>query len=115
VVSDFLCEPEELRPAIAALRRAGNDVVLVQVLSPEELRPSLAGELRLVDCETGNSVDVTLGHTALSAYQDARSAHGRALSALAKAYHASLVSLDGGIPLRQLVLGELVRARVLTS
>jgi len=114
LVSDFLCEPAELRPAIVALRRLGNEIILVQVLSPEELHPSLVGELRLVDCETGSSVDVTLGHTALEAYQSARSAHARALSSLAKSYQATLVSLDGGRPLRQLVLGDLVRARVAT-
>jgi uncharacterized protein (DUF58 family) len=112
IVSDFLAEPDELRPALSALRRAGNELFLVQLLSPEELRPTLMGELRLVDCETGASVDVTLGHTALEAYQKARSEHALALSSLAKSYQATLVSLDGGLPLRQLVLGELVRARV---
>lgn len=112
VVSDFLAEPEELRPALAGLRRAGNELVLVQVLSPEEQRPSMLGEVRLVDCETGSSVDVTLGNTALEAYQKARSEHGHALSSLAKSYQANLVCLDGGLPLRQLVLGELVRGRV---
>jgi len=115
VVSDFLAEPEELRPALGALRKAGNELVLVQVLSPEELRPSLMGELRLVDCETGSSVDVTLGRHALETYHAARSEHARALSLLAKSYQAALVSLDGGLPLRQLVLGDLVRARLAIS
>lgn len=112
VVSDFLAPPHELRPALAALRRAGNELVLVQVLSPEELRPSLVGELRLVDCETGSSVDVTLGRSALEAYHQARTEHARALSSLAKSYQATFVSLDGALPLRQLVLSELVRGRV---
>jgi uncharacterized protein (DUF58 family) len=115
VVSDFLAEPEELRPAFAALRRAGNELVLVQVLSPEELRPSLMGELRLVDCENARTVDVTLGRRALEAYHAARSEHAHNLSSLARSYEAALVSLDGGRPLRQLILGDLVRARVTTS
>jgi uncharacterized protein (DUF58 family) len=115
VVSDFLAKPEELRPAFAALRRAGNELVLVQVLSPAELRPALMGELRLVDCESGGTVEVTLGRRALDAYQTARLEHSRELSSLARSYQAALVSLDGGAPLRQLILGDLVRARVTTT
>jgi hypothetical protein len=102
------------RRCLAAHRKAGNELVLVQVLSREEIRPSLSGELRLVDSETGASVDVTLGRTALDAYQSARADHARALSSLARSYAANLITLDGGLPLRQIVLGELVRARVAT-
>ncbi len=111
-VSDFLVETEQLRPVLAAHRKVGHELVLVQVLSPEELHPSLSGELRLVDSETGASVDVTLGRTALEAYQSARVDHARALSSLARSYEAKLLTVDGGLPLRQIVLGELVRARV---
>jgi uncharacterized protein (DUF58 family) len=112
VISDFLAEVETVKPALASLRGAGNEVVLVQVLSPEELRPTLSGELRLVDTETGATVDVTLGQAALGAYHRSRSAHDRALRALATAYEARLVTVDGSTPLRQLLLGQLVRTGI---
>jgi len=112
LISDFLAEPRHLRPVLAAQRRAGNDVVLVQVLSPEEFRPTLSGELRLVDSENGGCVDVTLGRAALEAYQAVRGEHARALSALATSFGASLMSVDGSLPLRQILLRDLVRARV---
>jgi uncharacterized protein (DUF58 family) len=111
LISDFLTALPP-RPALSALRAAGHDVVLVQVLSPEELHPSLRGDLRLVDAETGHSVEVTVGHAALSAYETAKAEHTRALGLLARSYEARLVTVDGGVPLKQALLSQLVRARV---
>lgn len=113
LVSDFLSEVPAIRPALSSLRRRGNELLLVQVLSPAELRPDLQGELRLVDAETAGSVEVTMGQAALDAYHRARAEHGRALAALAASYEARLVSVDGGAPLRQILLGQLVRAGAL--
>jgi uncharacterized protein (DUF58 family) len=112
VVSDFLAEVGEIRPALGALRDAGNQVHLVQVLSPEEVAPSLLGELRLVDVESGHAVEVTAGRAALDAYQAERAAHAADLRALAAAHGARVAVVDGGLPLRQVLLGQLVRAGV---
>ena len=110
VLSDFLTV-ELPKEALAALRSAGHEVVLVQVLSPEELRPSLRGDLRLVDSETFRSVEVTLG-------QGPQRLPGRQ----SRAHEAAVLacSVVPGAPghrgrraaLRQLLLGQLVRARV---
>jgi uncharacterized protein (DUF58 family) len=112
VLSDFLTE-DLPKQALASLRMAGHEVVLVQVLSPMELVPVLRGELRLVDVETAGSVELTLGQAALGAYRDARAAHTRSLRALAASHGARLVTVDGGLPLKQLTLGQLVGARVI--
>lgn len=87
-------------------------MVLVQVLSPLELAPELRGEFRLVDAETADTVELTLGDQALGLYDEARAEHTRALRLLAAAHGARLVTVDGGAPLRQLVLGQLVPAGV---
>ena len=86
--------------------------MLVQVLSPLELAPEVRGEVRLVDTETADSVELTLGEQALASYHEAKAAHTRALRSLAAAHDARLVTVDGGSSLRQLVLGQLVPARV---
>ncbi len=112
VLSDFLTE-DLPRQALAALRRAGHEVLLVQVLSPMELAPVLRGELRLVDAETSRSVELTLGEAAVAAYNEERAAHTRTLRALAASHEARLVTLDGGAPLRDLLFGQMVRARVI--
>jgi uncharacterized protein (DUF58 family) len=109
VVSDFLTQ-EPPRQALTALRQAGHEVVLVQVLSPLELAPELRGELRLVDAETTDVVELTLGDQALALYDGARAEHSRALRLVAAAHGARLVTVDGAAPLRQIVLGQLVPA-----
>jgi uncharacterized protein (DUF58 family) len=111
LISDFLTQ-ELPRRALTALRQAGHEVVLVQVLSPLELAPELRGELRLVDTETADAVELTLGDQALVLYDEARAEHSRALRLLAAAHGARLVTVDGGASLRQLVLGQLVPAGV---
>jgi uncharacterized protein (DUF58 family) len=44
------------------------DTYVVHVLSQEELRPDLQGDLRLVDCEDGDAIEVTVGDPLLRAY-----------------------------------------------
>lgn len=110
LVSDFLSEVGDIKPALSALRRAGHELLLVQVLSPDEIQPALRGELRLVDAETAGGIEVTMGAAALGAYHRARAEHGRALGALAASYEARLVSVDGGAPLRQILVGQFVQA-----
>ena len=111
VFSDFLTQ-ELPKQALVALRTVGHEVVLVQVLSPLELAPDVRGEVRLVDAETADAVELTLGEQALASYHEARSEHTRSLRLLAAAHDARFVTVDGGAPLRQLVLGQLVPARV---
>ncbi len=104
VFSDFLTK-ELPKQALVALRTAGHEVVLVQVLSPMELAPDVRGEVRLVDAETADVVELTLGEQALASYHAARLEHMRSLRLMAAAHDARLVTVDGGAPLRQLVLG----------
>ena len=53
----------------------GHDLMLLQVLSPIELDPDLEGDLRLVDSESGEVVDVTANAYALTEYRKALDSH----------------------------------------
>ncbi|WP_090816038.1 hypothetical protein [Paenibacillus sp. yr247] len=46
-------------------------MVAVQVLAQEELDPILAGELRLIDNETGEAREVAMSRKMLQAYREA--------------------------------------------
>jgi uncharacterized protein (DUF58 family) len=67
VISDFLFA--EGMETVAPLASSGHEIVLVQVLAPEEANPQLAGDLALVDSETGQSLDVSMGIHVLRRYQ----------------------------------------------
>ncbi|MGQ0742851.1 MAG: DUF58 domain-containing protein [Acidimicrobiales bacterium] len=59
VISDFMGD-QTWGPALVALGRARQDLVLWQVLSPEEEHPKLRGDLRLVEVETGRAREITV-------------------------------------------------------
>ena len=67
VVSDLLTP--EWETALGRLPSRGGDVVVVHVLDPEELRPTLAGDLELVDRESGRRVAVSLAPETVEQYR----------------------------------------------
>jgi len=54
------------------LYSAGLEVWGLQVLSHSEINPEVQGDLRLVDCETGDTLDITNASELISVYNDQR-------------------------------------------
>ena len=69
VISDLL-DPAGYESGIRALLERRFDVHLVHVLSPEEMNPELAGDLRLVDSETGEMRELSMDGDAVRAYRE---------------------------------------------
>jgi uncharacterized protein (DUF58 family) len=67
VISD-LFSPNGFMDGLAALQARGYEIALIQVLSPDEVLPSRAGDVRLVDVETGRDAEVTLDHATIDRY-----------------------------------------------
>ena len=59
VISD-LFSPSGYRDGLAQLQGRGYEVTLLHLLAPDEIDPPLAGDLRLIDAETGDPQEVTL-------------------------------------------------------
>jgi uncharacterized protein (DUF58 family) len=58
-----------MRETLLTLTAAGQQVVLVHLLSPEELAPSMSGELKLVDSELGTGKEVAISEKLLREYR----------------------------------------------
>ncbi len=56
-------------PGLNQLQGRGYEVILLQVLSPDEIDPPLAGDLRLLDVESGHAQDVSLDGGMRSLYR----------------------------------------------
>jgi uncharacterized protein (DUF58 family) len=98
---------------IRELAATGSELVVLHVLSPDELDPALEGDLRLVDTETGEGVDITMDLATLDAYK-ARVAEWKAgFADLAAKRRASYVDLSSDVNLAELMFAELRRRRVL--
>jgi hypothetical protein len=111
LVSDLL-DPAADR-VIRDLAATGSELIVLHVLSPEELDPVLEGDLRLVDTETGDGIDVTVDLATIDGYKARLAAWQADFAELAAKRRASYVPLSTDLPLTELVFAELRRRRVL--
>jgi uncharacterized protein (DUF58 family) len=98
---------------IRELAATGSELIVLHVLSPEELDPALEGDLRLIDSETGEGLDVTVDLATVDAYKSRLAAWKADLADLAAKRRASYVDLTSDQNLADLMFAELRRRRVL--
>ena len=110
LLSDLL-DPSADR-VIRELAATGAELIVLHTLSPDELDPPLEGDLRLVDSETGEGIDVTVDLAALDDYKARLAAWQESLADLAAKRRASYVPISTDTPLADLVFAELRRRRV---
>jgi uncharacterized protein (DUF58 family) len=98
---------------IRELAATGSELIVLHVLSPDELDPPLEGDLRLVDSETGDRVDITADLATIDAYRERLVAWKASFADLAAKRRASYVDLSSDVNLAELMFAELRRRRVL--
>jgi uncharacterized protein (DUF58 family) len=111
LLSDLL-DPAADR-AIRELAATGSELIVLHTLSPEELDPRLEGDLRLVDSETGEGIDVTVDLATIDSYKARLAAWQESLADLCAKRRASYVPMSTDMPLADLVFAELRRRRVI--
>ncbi len=92
------------------LARHGLETVVIHLLDPAELRPPFRGDLELVDMETGEQLEVSLGSEALHSYQQRLAAWCAEVEAVCRRWGARYLRVDTGVPFERLVVHYL-RAR----
>ena len=110
LISDLL-DPGADR-VISELAATGSELIVLHALSPDELDPPLEGDLKLVDRETGEALDVTVDLAALDDYKARLAAWQESLAELATKRRVSYVPISTDTPLADLVFAELRRRRV---
>jgi uncharacterized protein (DUF58 family) len=98
---------------IRELAATGSELIVLHILSPEELDPSLEGDVRLVDVETGEGLDVTVDVATIDDYKARLAAWQEGFAELAGKRGATYVPISTDLPLTDLVFAELRRRRVL--
>jgi uncharacterized protein (DUF58 family) len=111
LISDLL-DPAADR-VIRELAATGSELIVLHALSPDELDPMLEGDLRLVDSESGEGIDVTIDLATIDDYKARLAAWQEGLADLAAKRRASYVPVSTDTPLADLVFAELRRRRVL--
>jgi uncharacterized protein (DUF58 family) len=68
LISDLL-SPSGYQSALKLLQQRGHEVALLHILAPDEVDPVLAGDLRLIDVETGIAREVSIDGGLREAYR----------------------------------------------
>jgi uncharacterized protein (DUF58 family) len=111
VISDLL-DPNAGR-AVRELAGTSAELIVLHVLSPDELDPRLEGDLRLVDRESAEGVDVTIDLATIDAYKARLAAWQAEFAEICAKRRASYVPVPSDLPLTELIFAELRRRRVL--
>ena len=113
VISDFF-DPQGIDVVIRALGSLRHRLLLIRVTRASDASPALSGELRLLDCESGAGVDVTVTSGSVERYREAYRAFGDALYGFAARRRAAQLNLDADAPVLA-QLGELFVDGVLVT
>jgi len=108
VISDMF-SPTGYIEGLNALLGRGHEVVFVHVLSPEEVTPPLAGDLRLIDVETGQAQEVTIDATMRSIYTQRLEAWRDEIRLQCRRRGAHYFMLQTDEPWERLILSDMRR------
>ena len=103
VISDFL-DPSGFESGLKALSSLGHDVLVVQVFSARERDIDTLGEVRFVDAESGEHLDLDVTPGLSKAYRDAWNAHAEAVASFCRRYRLPFVRASAEDPFEDIVL-----------
>ncbi|ARU62652.1 hypothetical protein CBW65_17985 [Tumebacillus avium] len=112
ILSDFLLS-DGYEEALKRLQAARHQVVAVQILSREELHPGFAGDLHLLDSESGKGLDVALSPYVVGQYREAVAAYTAELSEFCRRRGMYHVLVPAEESLEEAVFGRLLRTGVI--
>ena len=101
VISDGL-DPSVFQ-AVGALAGRGHEVNFVQILSPEELDPDIEGDLRLLDSESGEVIEITATADAIRAYLANLDSHCEKLAAGCRRYGGRFLRVSSDTSIQDFV------------
>ncbi len=110
VISDLLSP--DFEPALARLAVGRGEGCVLQVLAPEEFAPTVVGDIRLIDAETGEEQEVTMGTSVLRSYMQRRDEFLEAARAAAFRYGFAYLFATTDVAVEDAVLRHLRRVGV---
>lgn len=108
VLSDFLTFGD-LRRSFNALLSHGLEIFGVQILGPTEIDPQVGADLRLVDCESLATLDISAAGDLVSLYQEYRHAYARNLEVLCRQRNGRFMSVSAADSFDDVVFDQMRR------
>lgn len=108
IISDFLTFGDVSRP-MNLLYSAGLEVWGLQVLAESEINPNVQGDLRFVDSETQETLDITNASELLNVYHDQRLWLQQALDSMCRSRQGRFLSINSRDPFQSVLFDQLCR------
>lgn len=102
LISDFMYDAK-LEETLKLLTYKKQKIILCHILSSEELNPQLEGNLRLIDSETDEHMDILTGTDAINLYNKALSHFINTMKEICTKYKADYMLLNSGKPVEQIL------------
>ena len=93
VISDFF-DPHGIEVMMKELKRTRHRPLLIAISHQQDREPEIEGDVRVRDCETGETQDVSVTSTVLEGYRKAYDAHFERLQEFARSRRGNLLFLD---------------------
>jgi len=103
VISDFY-DPDGFEDGLNTLRYNRFEPFVLQVYDKREAEPNLHGDLALVDCETGDTREVTVSRSLLEAYKREHERYCKDLEQFCTARALPFFRTTTAIPFEELIL-----------
>jgi uncharacterized protein (DUF58 family) len=108
MVSDFLTFGD-LKRGFNLLYAAGLEPLGIQILSPGEIEPEVTGDLRLVDSETQETLDISSSADLLGLYQEYRQGLENDLALLCRRRQGRFLPVSSETPVESVLFDQLRR------
>ena len=111
LLSDFLSQETDgsIEQALNRLHAAGLEPQAIQILAPEEVDPDVTDDVRFVDAETGQMLDVSAMKDLIAMYHEQRLDLENRLAAACRQRGGRFVSITSDQPPLQIVNDVLIR------
>ncbi|CAH2713283.1 hypothetical protein BACCIP111895_00418 [Neobacillus rhizosphaerae] len=113
LITDGLEPLESFEALFRLIAAAKQEVKLIQLLSREELEPIYSGDLKLIDSESNESVNVTMNESTLVKYQKQVQEHNFMLEALCRRFGFSYLLTTDDADLKNFLFLECSAKRML--
>jgi uncharacterized protein (DUF58 family) len=111
LITDMM-SPDGYADGLSALQGRGYEVAILHLLAPDEIEPEMAGDVRLIDSETGTPQDVTIDGAMRDLYARRVREWRDEIAAVCLKRDVHYVSIDTGSPWESVILYALRRAGV---
>jgi len=95
---------ENITDALRTIASRRHELVVMQILSEVELDPDLEGDLKLIDAETGEALEITATGGVLTEYRKRLNAHCEAITNTCRRLGALYLQVRNNQPLEEILL-----------